>query len=72
MGLRSLHDLEVAHCCQLHRQVGQRVGGAVDDKHVQDDIIVVHCDRCLCIYRVRVACELIHVPQFSAIPVSIE
>lgn len=69
MGLRSLYDLEVAHCCQLHCQVGQSVGGAVDDKHVQDDIIVVHCDRCLCIDWVRVSCELVHMPQLGSVSV---
>lgn len=29
-----LHQAEVSHGRQLHRQVGERVGGAVDDQHL--------------------------------------
>ena len=54
--MRPLHELEIAHGGQLQAQVLHCLVGAIDDGDIQHDVVLVHCDICLCIYRVREAC----------------
>ena len=41
--LRPLHELQVAHGGQLQGDALHRVGGAVDDRHIEHDVVLVHC-----------------------------
>mmetsp|Transcript_21988 Transcript_21988/g.51126 ORF Transcript_21988/g.51126 Transcript_21988/m.51126 type:complete len:255 (+) Transcript_21988:250-1014(+) len=56
--LRPLAQLEVANGGELEAEVGHRLGGLIDDCHVEDDVVLVHRDEGLGVHRVRKASEL--------------
>ena len=48
--LGALHQLEITHCGQLQAQVLQRLGSPVDDRHIQDYVVLVYCHVCLSVH----------------------
>lgn len=51
------NQLQVSHGGQLKAQVLQCLCGAVDDAHVQHNVILVHCYIRFGIYRIRKSCK---------------
>ena len=54
--LRPLHKLEVAHSGQFQAEVLHGGAAAIDDCHVQHDVVLVHRHVRLCVHWVRQPC----------------
>mmetsp|Transcript_17506 Transcript_17506/g.54412 ORF Transcript_17506/g.54412 Transcript_17506/m.54412 type:complete len:233 (+) Transcript_17506:697-1395(+) len=56
--LRPLAQLQIANGCELEAEVRHRLGGLVDNEHIEHDVVLVHCHKGLGVDGVRHAREL--------------